>query len=212
MILCIVFALTIPYVMLPDDEEQIVFVVDRSVSAEEAGQVAEQWIADSLKARKENQSVGIYSFAGTFRTDVRLTDAELSIPKLEVMESKGATNIANAIDLSAAVAKADLATRIILLTDGLETEGSVEELLPKYENGRVQIDTVVLKRSNNADASISLFETPRTAYEGERQLLRVEVDSSTRTEGQLLIYLNDEEIISEPVALDEGAKSIYLSS
>ena len=204
-ILCIVFALTIPYVMLPDDEEQIVFVVDRSVSAEEVGQVAEQWIADSLKARKENQSVGIYSFAGTFRTDISITDADLSVPKLEVMESKGATNIANAIDLSAAVAKADLATRIILLTDGLETEGSVEELLPKYENGHVQIDTVVLKRSNNADASVSLFESPRTAYEGERQLLRVEVDSSTRTEGQLLIYLNDEEIISEPVALDEGS-------
>ena len=204
-IFCIVFALTVPYVMLPDDEEQIVFVVDRSVSAEEAGQVAEQWIADSLKARKENQSVGIYSFAGSFRTDVRLTDAELSIPTLEVLESKGATNIANAIDLSAAVAKSDAATRIVLLTDGLETEGSVEELLPKYENGRVQIDTVLLKRANNADASISLFETPRTAYEGERQLLRVEVESSTRTEGQLLIYLNDEEIISEPVVLDEGA-------
>ena len=71
--------------------------------------------------------------------------------------------------------------------------------------GSAQIDTVVLKRSNNADASVSLFESPRTAYEGERQLLRVEVDSSTRTEGQLLIYLNDEEIISEPVALDEGS-------
>ena len=109
---------------------------------------------------------------------VRLTDAELSIPKLEVLESNGATNIANAIDLSAAVAKADTATRIVLLTDGLKTEGSVEELLPKYENGRVQNDTVLLKRTeNNADASISLFETPRTAYEGERQLLRVEVDS-----------------------------------
>ena len=71
--------------LLPDDEEQIVFVVDRSVSAEEAGQAAEQWIADSLKARKANQSVGIYSFAGTFRTDVRLTDAELQLPKLEAI-------------------------------------------------------------------------------------------------------------------------------
>ena len=70
-IFCIVFALTAPYVMLPDDEEQIVFVVDRSVSAEEAGKSAEQWITDSLKARKENQSVGIYSFA---ERSVRMSD------------------------------------------------------------------------------------------------------------------------------------------
>lgn len=204
-ILCIIFALTVPYVLLPDDEEQIIFVVDRSVSVEEAGQSAEEWIAESLKARQSNQSVGIYSFAGTFRTDSRLTDAELEVPKLEPMESNGATNIANALDLSAAVAKADLATRIVLLSDALETEGSVEELLPKYENSHVEIDTVVLRRANDADASISLFETPRTAFEGERQLLRVEVESSTKTAGQLLIYLNDEEIISEPVTLDEGA-------
>ncbi|MFS0688254.1 VWA domain-containing protein [Sporosarcina sp. 179-K 8C2 HS] len=204
-ILCIVFALTVPYVMLPDDEEQIIFVVDRSVSVEEAGQVAEEWIAESLKARKENQSVGIYSFAGTFRTESRLTDAEIKMPKLEQIESNGVTNIANAIDLSAAVAKANVATRIVLLSDGLETEGSIEELLPKYENDHVQIDTVVLRRTNDADASISLFETPRTAFEGERQLLRVEVESSTQTAGQLLVFLNDEEIIREPVALDEGA-------
>nr|WP_285851883.1 VWA domain-containing protein [Sporosarcina luteola] len=204
-ILCIVFALTVPYVLLPDDEEQIIFVVDRSVSVEEAGQAAEQWISESLKERKANQSVGIYSFAGAFRTDSRLTAAKLEMPKLDPIESNGATNIANAVDLSAAVAKAGLATRIVLLSDGLETEGSIEELLPKYENSHVQIDTVVLRRSNDADASISLFETPRTAFEGERQLLRVEVESSTKTAGQLLVYLNDEEIISETVALDEGA-------
>ncbi|WP_432359657.1 VWA domain-containing protein [Sporosarcina sp. UB5] len=204
-ILCVVFALTVPYMMLPDDEEQIIFVVDRSVSVEEAGEAAEVWIAESLKARNANQSVGIHSFAGTFRTDIRLTNAELQVPKLAPMESNGATNIANAIDLSAAVAKVNAATRIVLLSDGLETEGSVEELLPKYENSNVQIDTVVLRRANNEDASISLFETPQTAFEGERQLLRVEIESSIRTAGQLLIYLNDEEIISEPVTLDEGA-------
>ncbi|MDN4608957.1 VWA domain-containing protein [Sporosarcina highlanderae] len=203
-ILCIVFALTFPYVLLPDNEEQILFVVDRSVSVEDAGASAGKWIADSLKSRNANQSVGIYSFAGTFRTDFQLTNGEAKLPKLEPMESSNATNIANAIDLSAAVAKSNLATRIVLLSDGLETEGSMDELLPKYENSRVQIDTVVLNRVNKADASILLFETPKTAYEGEKQLLRVEVESSSRKTGQLLIYRNDEEIINESVSLDEG--------
>ena len=203
-IFCIIFALTFPYVSLPDDEEQILFVVDRSVSIEDAGRMADEWITDSLKARQKNQSVGIYSFGGTFRTDRQLTDGEVKIPTMEPIESRSSTNIANALDLSAAVAKANLATRIVLLSDGLETEGAVEELLPKFENSRVQIDTVILEKSNRADASISLFETPRTAYEGEKQLLRVEVESSTKTAGQLLIYRNDVEIINEPVSFDAG--------
>lgn len=206
-IISLVFALTVPYVLLPDKEEQILFVVDRSVSVEDAGKHAEEWVSESLKARKENQSTGIYSFGGTFRTDVQLTDTEVKLPSMEPIESNNATNIANAIDLTAALAKANVATRIVLLTDGLETVGSVEDLLPKYENSHVQIDTVKLNRLNLADASISLFETPRTAYEGEKQLLRVEVESSTQTAGQLLIYRNDDEIISEPVVLDEGGNA-----
>ena len=60
------------------DEEQILFVVDRSVSIEGAGNAADKWIAESLKERQENQSVGLYSFAETFRTDVQLTDADVT--------------------------------------------------------------------------------------------------------------------------------------
>lgn len=206
-ILCLVFALTVPYMLLPNEEEQILFVVDRSVSVGEAGKLADEWVAESLKARKVNQSAGLYSFAGSFRTDLQLTDQELLQPGIEPIQSNGATNIANAVDLASSVAKSGMATRIVLLSDGLETEGSIEELLPKYEGSHVQIDTVELKRSNLADASISLFETPRSAYEGEKQLVRVEVDSSTQTEGQLLIYRNDEEIIKETVILDEGGNA-----
>lgn len=203
-IISLVFALTVPYINLPHKEEQILFVVDRSVSIEDAGQLADQWIADSLKERKEYQASGIYSFGGGFRTDHQLTDQAVNFAYPEPLPTANKTNIANAVDLSVALAKRNVATRLVLLTDGLETDGSIEELLPKYENSHVQIDTVVLKKTNVADASISVFDTPRTAFEGEKQLLRVEVESSSKTTGQLLIYRNDEEISREEVVLDEG--------
>ncbi|WP_342512757.1 VWA domain-containing protein [Sporosarcina sp. FSL K6-1522] len=206
-IAALVFALAGPYVTLHADEEQVLFVVDRSVSIGGAKETADNWLAESLKARKENQSVGLYSFAETFRTDVQLTDGELAIPVIDEIETKDETDIAKAIDLAAAVAKEQLATRIVLLSDGLETIGSVEELLPKYSGGRVTIDTVLLERPGTADASISIFDTPRTAYEGEKQLLQVEVESSARTAGTLLIYQNDQEIINETVQLEPGKNS-----
>ena len=121
------------------------------------------------------------------------------------MESKDATDIAKAIDLAAAVAKNNLATRIVLLSDGLETVGSrLKSYCLNIVSGRVNIDTVLLERPGSADASISIFDTPRTAYEGEKQLLQVEVESSTRTAGELFIYQNDKEIIKEPVTLEPG--------
>lgn len=200
----LVFALAAPYITLRANEEQILFVVDRSMSIAGAKDAADDWLAKSLIERKENQSVGLYSFAETFRTDRQLTNGELTVPVVEEMETKDATDIGKAIDLAAAIAKEQLATRIVLLSDGLETIGSVEELLPKYSGGRVTIDTVLLERPGTADASISIFDTPRTAYEGEKQLLQVEVESSTQTAGELFIYQNDKEIIRENVLLEPG--------
>ena len=203
-IAALIFALATPFITLRADKEQVLFVVDRSVSIESAGNSADKWITESLKGRQVNQSVGLYSFAETFRTDLQLTDADVTLPVIGQMESKDATDIAKAVDLAAAVAKNESATRIVLLSDGLETVGKVEELLPKYNDGRVIIDTVLLERSGSADASISIFETPLNAYEGEKQLLQLEVESSTRTVGELLIHQNDKEIIKEPVTLEPG--------
>ena len=203
-VVLLVFALASPYMTLRVAEEQVLFVVDRSASIEEVGGVAESWISESLKARKSNQSVGLYSFAEKFQTDVKLTKDDVVLPIIDEMESKGVTDIAQAMDLASAVANENLATRIVLLSDGLETAGSIEKLLPKFSGERVTIDTVMLQRPPGSDASISSFETPRTAYAGEQQLLQIEIDASERTTGTLFIYENDVTISKEAVNLEPG--------
>ncbi len=203
-LILLVFALTSPYMTMRVVEEQVLFVVDRSASIEEVGEAADAWISESLKARKANQSVGLYSFAENFQTDVKLTKDDVVIPITDALGTKGATDIAQAIDLASAVAADGLATRIVLLSDGLETTGSVEKILPKFSGERVTIDTVTLERPSGSDASISSFETPRTAYAGEQQLLRIEIDASERSTGTLFIYENDITISEEQVNLERG--------
>ena len=200
----LIFALTSPYLTLRVTEEQVLFVVDRSASIEEAGTAANAWISESLNGRKTNHSVGIYSFSESFRTDVKLTDADIAVPVIDNMEKNEATDIAKAIDLSSALANRNLATRIVLLSDGLETAGSVEKILPKFKDERTVIDTVLLKRLAGSDALITSFETPRTSYAGEQQLLHVEIDASERTTGTLFIYENDQVISEQEVKLEQG--------
>ena len=203
----LVFALASPYVNLRVEEEQVLFVVDRSISIEDRGNAADTWIAESLKSRKANHSVGLYSFAKTFRTDVLLTDSTVAVSVPDDLEEKDATDLAKAVDFASAVAKNDLATRIVLLSDGLETVGSIEEVLPKYKSGRVRIDTVLIDHSAGEDASITVFETPKSAYVGEKQFIRVEVESSSQTAGELFIYQNDVEVDKQSVALEPGKNS-----
>jgi Ca-activated chloride channel homolog len=200
----LIFALTSPYLTLRVTEEQVLFVVDRSASIEEVGTAADSWILESLKGRKENHSVGIYSFAENFRTDVKLANTDVVVPVIDRMEKNEATDIAKAIDLSSALANRNLATRIVLLSDGLETAGSIEKILPKFKDKRTVIDTVLLERPAGSDASITSFETPRTSYAGEQQLLRVEIEASERTTGKLFIYENDQVISQQEVKLEQG--------
>ncbi|KXH79832.1 VWA domain-containing protein [Sporosarcina sp. HYO08] len=203
-ILLLLFALSSPYVKLRVSEEQILFLVDRSVSVEGAGKQADEWINESLKSRKAHQSIGIYSFAGSFRADVPLTAAQVSVPVVEPMEGKDSTDIAKAMDLASAIGKRDRATRLVLLSDGLETTGSIDNILSKYSSGNIQIDTVLLENPLSNEAAIELFETPIRAFEGERQLLRMEVSSSSKTAGTLLVFQNDQEIIRESIELEPG--------
>lgn len=203
-ILLLIFALASPYVKLRVSEEQILFLVDRSVSVEGAQKQADQWINESLKSRKVHQSVGVYSFAGSFRADVPLTANHITLPVIEPMEKKDVTDIAKAIDLASAIGKKDRATRLVVLSDGLETAGSVDHILSKYSSGNVQIDTVVVENPLSNEAAIELFETPIRAFEGEQQLLRVEIGSSSKTAGTLLVFQNDQEIIRESIELEPG--------
>lgn len=203
-LLALVIALTLPYVTLMSDEEQVLFLVDRSHSVETVGPTADEWIAESLNGQKSNQSVGLYSFAEAFRTETPLTSLPFKVPPIEAMEIKDSTNIAKALGLATALADRKKATRIVLFSDGLETSGDVEKMLPKYDNGQVTIDTVLMERKNANDASISLFETPTTAFAGEKQLIRVEVESSSRTVGELNIFQNDALLKKESVMLEKG--------
>ncbi|WP_438316673.1 VWA domain-containing protein [Sporosarcina sp. FA9] len=203
-LILLVFALTVPYFNLKVEEEQVLFVVDRSISIDDGGLSADKWIAESLKYRNEKQSVGLYSFAKNFRTDTLLTDASVSVSVLEDIDEKDATDIAKAIDMATSVANKDFATRIVLVSDGNETVGSALDLLPKFSNGRIQIDTLLVDVATTNDASITVFETPKTSYSGEKQLLQVEIDSSSKTVGELYIYRNDLEVVKQTVELEPG--------
>ena len=58
----LIFALTLPTLLLPIKEEQILFVVDRSASTEGTEQQSTEFLVRALSEKKEHQAVGLYSF------------------------------------------------------------------------------------------------------------------------------------------------------
>ncbi|MBD8028125.1 VWA domain-containing protein [Ureibacillus sp. Re31] len=206
-VITLVFALCAPYLLLPVKEEQVVFLIDRSASVEGTTEQAVAFIEESLQSKKNSHLVGVYSFASDLQTESILTDTLEHVPELSEMTKESETNIAQAIQLSTGIVDLEKATRIVLLTDGLETKGDVTEQLTKLTNSNVSIDIVELSKEVNADVSIQSFTTPQVAYAGEQQQLVTEIEATSQTTGELYLYENDQLIHQEDIQLEEGTNS-----
>lgn len=204
---CLILGLTNPYILLPIKEEQVLFLVDRSASVQGTDQKVTEWIEKSLSTRKDSHLVGVYTFAEDFQSEVALTSGEVNLPIFTPMKAPGNTDIARALQLATGIVEPNKATRIVLFTDGLETSGSVADELVKIAGGNTTIDVVQLARVASEDVAVTSFETPPVAFEGEQQQLNVELEATTNTSGELLLYQNDQLLSREQIMLEQGTNN-----
>ncbi|WP_096549944.1 VWA domain-containing protein [Ureibacillus thermosphaericus] len=207
-IIMLVFAIASPYLLLPVKEEQVLFLIDRSASMAGTEDEALKFIEESLREKKETHSVGIYSFALNFQTEAILSKTLEHVPNLSEIREVGETNIEQALQLATGIVDKDKATRIVLMTDGLQTKGEVLESITKIAGSKISVDVVPLGRKISNDVSIQSFTTPQVAYQGEEQTLVTEIESTTDTMGELLLYENDQLIFRETIQLEEG-KNVF---
>ena len=201
---CLIFALANPYILLPIDKEQVLFLMDRSASTSGEEHIATQFIQEALPNKEEKHEEGIYSFADTLKTEVLLSSEVETMPQLSTMTSVSHTNIEEALKMVTSIADKQKATRIVLLTDGNETKGEVLLEANKYANSNVSVDVVPLEKTIHEDIVLESFETPQVAYDGEQQQLVMNVYAESEKQAELILYENDEKILQQSVALQAG--------
>lgn len=200
----LVFAIASPYLLLPVKEEQVLFLIDRSASTAGTEKEVLNFIEESLKAKKSTHSVGVYSFASNFQTEAILSNTLEHAPTLSEMREVDATNIEQALQLASGIVDKDKVSRIVLLSDGVETSGEALESATRMAGSKISVDVVPIKRDVVHDVAIRSFTTPQVAYQGEEQQLVVEMESPIDTDGELWLYENDQLIFREKIQLDEG--------
>ena len=110
------------------------------------------------------------------------------------------TNLESAVRTALAVRPTDAAYRLLLVTDGNETEGS---LLAAAESARalgVPVDVLPLTYSYDSEVIVEAVDTPASARMGEVVNARVTLRATAPTRGRLLLLVN-----GEPVQLGEGS-------
>jgi uncharacterized membrane protein len=102
-----------------------------------------------------------------------------------------------------AIAPPDTATRIVLLTEGNETEGDLKEAARLAAANKIPVDVLPLRYRYEREVVFKRLAAPSRARSGQTVSLRFILNSTAQASGKLLVNLND-----KPVDLSQGSAEV----
>ena len=178
-----------PCVTLYSHQTETVILADRSSSTTPAHADMDAWI--EAAKRDADGSVQVIDFAA---------DVSAQNPQ--------GTNIAAAIDAAAALFAGDTGRRIVLLSDGVATEGDALLSAQAAADAGIRLDAVQVKPLfESPQVEVTAFDLPYEAMEGRYIEAEVTVLSDAETEGMLRIYDGETLMHEQRVAITAGEQA-----
>ncbi|MCE7974538.1 MAG: VWA domain-containing protein [Leptolyngbya sp. PLA1] len=108
------------------------------------------------------------------------------------------TNLAGGVRLALAVKPTDAAYRLLLISDGNQTDGNVLQAAEAAKAMGVPIDVLPLRFKYDREVLVDKLVAPANAREGETMNLRIVLISQQPTAGRLNLLMNGEAVDLDP--------------
>jgi len=193
------------------DKLAVVFLIDSSDSVDAAARSqAEAYVRDTLSRMTPDDQAGIVVFG---------KNALVERPVSNVKEFTGITStpirletdIAGAIRLGLAMFPPDVARRLVILSDGVETQNSAIEAARLAAATNVQIDFVPLQRQSGPEMQVSDVRLPTTVNQGEVFDLGVTIDSTYATKANITVLSGGVVVKTETKDIQVGTNNFVLT-
>ncbi len=123
---------------------------------------------------------------------------------LNSLIDKEATNLEQGLSLAAAMLPEETQGRIVLITDGMQTEGDVGKIVGDLKARGVTVDVLPIQYSFEHEVWLERLELPQFVKMGESYEAGVVLSSLNAGEGTLTIEENGKKIAEEPVKFQPG--------
>lgn len=207
----LILALAAPQAVRPNRGTCVLFVLDASDSISDEGrQAAKRYLQEAIRQRGEHDLVGLVVFGREAVVDF-LPAAVRELPTIYSKPAPDGTNIAAALRLASAMFPDGKNRRIVLLTDGNETEGNAQNAALVAATENIEIDVVALQTAA-PEAEVLVLETltPGEVKIGEPFNMRIVIESRKAASGTLVIDREGEPIKRVPVQLTPGKNVVVV--
>jgi uncharacterized membrane protein len=201
LLLMLIFAtLAEPQLRRVSEDVAVLGVLDssQSVPAELQSRV-DTFLETAREGHKEEKDrLGAITVARTAIVQQLPSDKTRIIERQNVGPTDG-SNLAQGVRMALALENQDAARRIVLATDGNETEDSLIQAAEAAKAAGVPIDILPLRFKYESEVLVDRLVAPSTARAGETMSLRAVLQSTTATSGRLVVLLN-----GQPIDLSGG--------
>lgn len=176
------------------DNQAVIILVDHSDSTLSVRTSIDDRAAELQKLLRKNASVKTVVFGGDQAENLK---ADLQIPD--------ATDLSSALDYAAAILPDDKVGRIVVVSDGKQTDGDGAATAQYLHSQGVRIDTVWVDSSvTTREAQIGAFTGPETAFAGNLVTLNAVIESNSKSTMIITVHDGQEEVYNRQLTVDDS--------
>jgi uncharacterized membrane protein len=211
-VLILVLLLTRPMLVRESRRATVIAVVDRSQSIPTPlGDAALDYLSRAVTAGKGMNQLAVVDVAETASIS-KLPSGDTVIRRRNTTLTGQQSRLASGIEMALAIAPPDTAARIVLLSEGNETQGDLKEAAKTAAANGIPIDVLPLEYHYDSEVLFKRVAAPPRARSGQTVSLRFVLNSTADVRGKLLLTLNgapvdlvpDSPEVAAPVELKEG--------
>ena len=207
-VLLLTMALARPTVVKRGDSITVTVISDVSQSIPLPQRVRAAGLVQSLIAGRSNPDDQLA--AVTLASEARPTAKPHpdTIVDLDAYEGEtDATDLAAGIEQALSLIPADTANRLLLISDGNETRGSVLEVAEIARANRIPIDVIPIRYASDNEVLIDQIKVPSRARLGQTVDLKIFLRSQKPSSGFLTVSQNGVPLILDP---EQGSVSVNI--
>ena len=210
-IAAIVFALADPSLRKTSDDVGVTVIIDasRSIPSGAQEQIDQYILRAQEGSRLPDDQLGIITAAEKSYTQSSVSKVTSRVDRQFIGDTDG-TNLMSAVSLAIASAPDSLANRILLITDGNETDGSLLRAAQAAKAKGIPIDVLPVEFAYAEEVIVEALQAPSNVRVGETITLKVVLTSTVPAAGRLLIS-QDGTIIDLNPSKDELGKIVELN-
>ena len=207
---CLVLALAGPQWQSSGRAVDVAFVVDGSDSLSgEARDRARDWVAQALAARPEGDRAALALFGRDARLEYALRDEGLTADTAVVVDPT-ATDLSRAVRLGQGVVGSAHRRRVVVLTDGRETNGDLATSVRELADAGVGLDLVLLEGAAAADVLVDGLDAPARVREGEAYDVRIDLRNTGAAPADAVLSLlaDGRQVARRTITLPPGESDV----